>query len=205
MKYKSLIIKINLFEKIAQDTGDSPYTMQSEKDLFGEGNTKKNIEVPNEYLKNLMMDSHTKYNNLTPEEKKAIDWWVGSSDSIKNPNHQTQQLAQKFSETLGKFQINNPTEKHPLIRRFRATESELRQMFKRGEITLKDNTSASYKSIDKFGPNEFIFKYVSKAYSLLGPNYSEAEMIIPRGTKFKILNHKQNNKGGYTIELTEIN
>lgn len=202
-KYHSLIKKSTFFEKLSSD--EAPYTMQSEKEMYGEGSPKKDIMVPNEYITNLTRDSINKYKTLSPEEQKAIDWWIGSSDSIKNPNHQTQQLANKFNETLGKFQINNPTEKHPLIRRFRAREDEIAQMIKNGEITLKDNTSASYKSIDKFGPHEFIFRNVSKAFSLLGPNISEAEMIIPKGTKFKILSHNQNNKGGYIIEVTEIN
>lgn len=204
-KYSSLVKKINLFEKLAQNLSESPYSMKSEKELYGDGSDKKNIESPNEYLANLTRDSHTKYNTLSPEEQKSIDWWIGSSDSIKNPHPKTEQLAQKFNETLNKFYIDNPTEKHPLIRRFHATESEVKQMLQKGEITLKDNTSASYKSIDKFGPNEFIFRKVSKAYSLLGPNFHEAEVIIPKGSKFKILSSKQNNKGGYTIELTEIN
>lgn len=205
-KYSLLVKKINFFEKLAQNLDDSPFSMKSEKELYGDGSDKKNITHPNEYISNLMRDSHTKYNTLSPEEQKSIDWWIGSSDSIKNPhNEKTQQLAQKFNETLNKFYIDNPTEKHPLIRRFRATESEINQMLKKGEITLQDNTSASYKSIDKFGPHEFIFRNVSKAYSLLGPNYHEAEMIIPKGTKFKILNSKQNGKGGYIIELTQIN
>lgn len=204
-KYSSLVKKINLFEKLAQNLNESPYSMKSEKELYGDGSDKKDIESPNEYIANLTRDSYTKYNTLTPEEQKAIDWWIGSSDSIKNPHPKTEQLAQKFNETLNKFYIDNPTEKHPLIRRFHATESEIKQMLQNGEITLKDNTSASYKSIDKFGPNEFIFRKVFKAYSLLGPNYHEAEVIIPKGTKFKVLNSKLNNKGGYTIELSEIN
>ncbi len=205
-KYSLLVKKINIFERLAQELSpESPYSMKSEKEFFGEGDEKRMVEVPNEYLTSLTRDSYTKYNTLSPEEQKSIDWWIGSSDSIKNPSEKTQQLAQKFNETLNKFYIDNPTEKHPLIRRFHATESEIKQMLQKGEITLKDNTSASYKSIDKFGPNEFIFRKVSKAYSLMGPNYHEAEMIIPKGTKFKILNSKQNNKGGYVIELTEIN
>ena len=200
-KYNSLVKKINLFEKLAQNLSESPFSMKSEKELYGDGSYKKNIESPNEYLANLVRDSHTKYNTLSPEEQKAVDWWIGSSDSIKNPHPKTEQLAQKFNETLSKFYIDNPTEKHPLIRRFHANESEIKKILQNGEITLKDNTSASYKSIDKFGPNEFIFRKVSKAYSLLGPNYHEAEVIIPKGTKFKVLNSKPNNKGGYIIEL----
>lgn len=205
-KYNSLIKKVNAFERLAQNLSESPYTMMSEKDRYGEGSNKKDLEVPNEYITNLMRDSYTKYNTLTPEEQKSIDWWIASSDSIKNPsNEKTQQLAQKFNETLKKFWIKNPTEKHPLIRRFRATEGEIQQLLKKGELTLQDNTSASYKSIDKFGPHEFILRNVSQAYSLVGPNNHEAEVIIPKGTKFKILNSKSNNRGGYIIELSEIN
>lgn len=207
-KYSLLIKKTSLFEKLAQDLSESPYTMMSEKERYGEGSNKKDIEVPNEYITNLMRDSYTKYDSLSPEEKKSIDWWIGSSDAIKNyktyKDDKVHQIAQKFNETLKKFWVQNPTEKHPLIRRFHANEFEIQKMLKEGEITLKDNTSASYKSIDKFGPNEFIFRNVSQAYSLLGPNNHEAEMIIPAGTKFKILNSKPR-RGGYTIELTEIN
>lgn len=207
-KYSLLVKKINHFEKLAQELNESPYTMMSEKERYGEGSNKKDLEVPNEYITNLMRDSYTKYNTLSPEEQKAIDWWIASSDSIKNfkdyKDDKVHQIAQKFNETLKKFWIQNPTEKHPLIKRFHATDSEIQRVLKAGEVTLKDNTSASYKSMDKFGPNEFIFRYVSQAYSLVGPNNNEAEVIIPAGTKFKILSSKPN-RGGYTIELTEIN
>jgi|WetSurMetagenome_2_1015567.scaffolds.fasta_scaffold177259_2 hypothetical protein len=208
-KYNSLIRKISLFEKLSQDLSEAPFTQMTEKERFGddpENSDKRMVDVPSKYIENLMRDSHTKYNTLSPEEQKSIDWWIAGSDSIKNPSNQkTEQLAQRFNETLNKFQINNPTEKHPLIRRFRATESEIQQMLKKGEITLSDNTSTSYKSIDKFGPHTFIFKNVSTGYSLLGPNYHEAEVIIPKGTRFKILNSKKNNRDDYIIELTEIN
>lgn len=208
-KYSLLIKKINRFEKLSQELIESPYSMKSEKEYYGEGSDKTMVEVPNEYLTDLLRDSHKKYNDLLPDEKKSIDWWIGGSDSIKNhesyKNDKVTQIAQKFNETLKKFWIKNPTEKHPLIRRFRASESEIQKMLKDGEITLQNNTSASYKSIDKFGPNEFIFKNVSQGYSLLGPNYHEAEVIIPQGTRFKVLNSQVNNKGGYVIELSEIN
>lgn len=207
-KYSLLVEKINYFDKLAQELNESPYSLKSEKEHFGDGSAKNMIEVPNEYITNLMRDSYTKYNTLSPEEQKAIDWWIASSDSIKNykdyKDDKVHQIAQKFNETLKKFWIQNPTEKHPLIRRTRDSVGEIQKMLKAGEITLHDNTSASYKSMDKFGPNEFIFRYVSQAYSLLGPNNHEAEMIIPAGTKFKILSSKPN-RGGYTIELTEIN
>jgi hypothetical protein len=207
-KYNLLVKKINHFERLAQELNEPPYTMMSEKEHYGEGNNKKDLEVPNAYITNLMRDSYTKYNTLSPEEQKAIDWWIASSDQIKNhkdyKDDKVHQIAQKFNETLKKFWIQNPTEKHPLIRRTRNSVGEIQKMLKDGEITLHDNTSASYKSMDKFGPNEFIFRYVSQAYSLIGPNNHEAEMIIPAGTKFKILSSKPN-RGGYTIELTEIN
>lgn len=217
-KYNSLVKKVNLFEglaiygsrkrflqSLAQNVDESPFSMKSEKELYGDGSDKKNIESPNEYLTNLMRDSHTKYNTLTPEEQKAVDWWIGSSDSIKNPSGASTPLSQKFNETISKFYIDNPTEKYPLIKRFHASGAEIAKIIRDGEITLQNDTSTSYKSLDKFGPNELIFRNVSRAASLLGPNFHEAEMIIPKGTKFKILNSKPNNKGGYIIELSEIN
>lgn len=170
------------------------------------------INRPSFAIKELEVISKRKYKELEDVEQNAIDLWLSGSRIMRNeqrngiPLYTTGSKAQHFESAVDKLTVVNPTDKGVLYRRFTSEDPrEIAELLTNDYYEAGASMSSAYYPNDTFGPHELRFKKVDQAGSLLGVNSGEAEMVIPRGSRFKVTNRYFDKKtGGYVFELEEI-
>lgn len=146
-------------------------------------------------VKDLFVKAEAEITSQSSADGRAIwNWLTDNSEGM------TSGKSEAFAQAFDRLAIQEPTQYGPLYRGIALKSSELQNIIQSGEFANNNFASASYsaplarKYADVTGAEKKVLLAIEDSErGLIAPNKMDAEVILPKGERYEIVDHYEQN------------